>query len=103
MIADGDAEDIRGQMPERLPAVAGSLTVHHPISPPDRRIDQVQQTLAPHDVADRVRVPIPAPSRWKRQLPQRMLLIDNTPPEQMRAMATEQGLRPGRERESVFL
>ena len=41
MVADGDAEDIRGEVPQRLPAVAGGLRVHHPVARPDRRVDQV--------------------------------------------------------------
>ena len=44
-VADGDAEDIGGEVPERLPAVAGGLRVHHPVAPPHRRVDLVEQAL----------------------------------------------------------
>ena len=52
MVADGDAEDVRGEILQRSPAVAGGLRVDHPVATPHRGIGQVQQALAPQDVAE---------------------------------------------------
>ena len=52
MVADRHAEDIRGEVPQRLAAIARGLRMHHPVATPDRGVDQVQQALAPEDVAE---------------------------------------------------
>jgi hypothetical protein len=52
MVADRHTEDVRSKVVQRGPAIAGGLSVHHPVATPHCGIDQLQQTFSLQEIPE---------------------------------------------------